>query len=303
MATSDSSSSRSGIAAAFGCYLCWGLFPLYWIPLQQVPAMQILGHRMVWSALLIVGILAWRRHWQWLLPVWRQPRQLGVFALSASLLACNWLTFIWAVNNGHVIEASLGYFVNPLVNILLGRMVLGERLNRIQLAAISVSVAGVAWLTWQVGSLPWIALVLAGTFGVYGLMRKMAPMASLEGLALETFLLFPVALGGLLWVEWQGQGVFGHAPLAIDWLLVGTGAVTTIPLLLFAAAARRLTLTTLGFFQYLAPSIQFFIGLTVFREPFDAQRLVGFGLIWCALLIYSMPALARLVRRPGRALV
>ena len=149
MATSDSSSSRSGIAAAFGCYLCWGLFPLYWIPLQQVPAMQILGHRMVWSALLIVGILAWRRHWQWLLPVWRQPRQLGVFALSASLLACNWLTFIWAVNNGHVIEASLGYFVNPLVNILLGRMVLGERLNRIQLAAISVSVAGVAWLTFM----------------------------------------------------------------------------------------------------------------------------------------------------------
>ncbi|MXR35891.1 EamA family transporter RarD [Craterilacuibacter sinensis] len=287
MTTLSSASTRQGLVFAAGAYLCWGLFPLYWKPLHEVPALQILAHRIVWSALLLTLILAIRGQWGWLAESLRDKRRMALLAVSATMLSCNWLVYIWAVTHNRVIEASLGYFINPLVNVLLGWLVLGERLTRLQSIAVALSALGVAWLTFSVGTLPWIALVLAVSFGIYGLLRKTAHLPSLEGLALETWLLFPLALGALLWFEAQGEGVFGHAASGINLLLIGAGIVTTIPLLLFGAGARRLPMTMLGLLQYLSPTIQFLLGVWLYHEPFSGTRLIGYGLIWSALLLYS----------------
>lgn len=279
--------SKNGVFCALGAYLAWGLFPLYWHPLASVPAIQILGHRLLWSAVLVFGILMVQRNWGWVRQVIADKRILGFFLMSSTILSSNWLLYIWAVNNGHVIESSLGYFINPLMSVLLGRVMLNERLSRMQLLAITLATLGVVWLTWQGGRVPWIALGLAITFSVYGFLRKIGRLPSLEGLALETFLMLPLAIAVLCWFEWQGTGSFGHAGWGISTLLIGSGIVTAIPLLWFAAGARQLTLTTLGLLQYVAPTCQFLLGVWVFHEPFDSMRLVGYILIWSGLVVYS----------------
>ncbi|WP_137936584.1 EamA family transporter RarD [Chitinivorax sp. B] len=279
--------SRLGLLYAFGAYFCWGLFPLYWKPIQHVPALEILAHRVAWSLLLLAGILTIKQHWVWFGAAIRNPRVLGGFAVSSLLLSLNWFVYIWAVNAGHVVETSLGYFINPLVSVLLGGLVLKERLRSLQKLAVGLATLGVVWLTVALGKLPWIALVLAVSFGVYGLLRKTASLGSLEGLSLETMLIGGPALGFLLWQEWQGHASFGHVDGFTNAMLVGAGVVTAVPLLLFGAGARRLTLTTMGVMQYIAPTLQFLIGVFVYHEPFNRDRLLGFGLIWLALLIFS----------------
>ncbi|MBA4708327.1 EamA family transporter RarD [Aquitalea aquatica] len=280
-----------GVLFTFIAFLIWGLFPLYWKPLHHIPALQILCHRIVWSALFVAGILTVRHNWAWLGEAVRQPQKLAIFGLSSLMLSLNWLIYIWAVNAGHVVEASLGYFINPLFNVLLGRLFLAEKLTPIQRSAVLLAAVGVAWITWATGTVPLIALSLAATFGLYGLLRKKAPLASLEGLALETFLMAPLALAALLWFQWQGQGAFLNEAISSDVLLVGAGVVTAIPLLLFAAGARRLKLATVGLIQYIGPTIQLALGVWVFGEAFDSAKLVGFCLIWLALLLYSAAGL------------
>ncbi|MFO1233986.1 MAG: EamA family transporter RarD [Rivihabitans pingtungensis] len=243
-------------------------------------------------------VLLWQRHWAWLAVSVRQPRLLGLFVASSLLLSVNWLIYIWAVNENHVVEASLGYFINPLVNVLLGRVFLGERLSPPQALAVLLAALGVAWLTLSLGALPWVALSLAASFGVYGLLRKQAPLPSLEGLALETFLLAPLAALALAWFHWQGQGAFGQHGLTVDALLMGAGVVTAVPLLLFASGARRLKLATVGLIQYIGPTMQLLLGVWLYHEPFGAARAVGFGLIWTALALYSGHGLLSYWREP-----
>ncbi|WP_374334507.1 EamA family transporter RarD [Leeia sp.] len=278
---------RQGIWYGLGAYFCWGLFPLYWRPLHALPATEILAHRMVWSLPVLIVLLAWQGDWRQVLAALRQWRSSRLFLCSALLLGCNWGVYIWAVNQGKVLEASLGYFINPLVNVLLGSVLLHERLRPGQWLSVALAAAGVAWLGWQLGTLPWVALVLAFSFGFYGFLRKTAALGSLEGLSMEAILLFLPALGYLLWLSWQGQGHFGHIDSGRTLLLMGTGIVTVIPLLMFGAGARRLPLSTLGLLQYLSPTLQLLIGALLYHEPFDQVRLIGFGLIWLALLVFT----------------
>ena len=278
---------NSGVLFALGAYLSWGLFPLYFRQIASVPALQIVAHRTLWSLAFVAAVLLVTGHLKWLRDVsaatWRR------FAVSAVLIATNWLTYVWAVGHGHVLDASLGYFINPLVNVALGFAVLHERPRPVQWVAVGLAAFGVIWLTLAAGRLPWVALVLAVSFGLYGLMRKTAALGAIEGLTLETLILAPLALGSLLW--WSQDGSM-TGQTAVDWAwLIGTGPVTAGSLLLFAAGARRIPLATLGVIQYVSPSIQFLLGVFLFREPMDATRLVAFGCIWGALAIYSMEGL------------
>lgn len=276
-----------GIVYAALAYAAWGVFPLYFRQVASVPSLEIVLHRTVWSLVFVLLLLAAMRRFGALAPVLRQPRQLLLFGVSALLLSGNWLMYVWAVNHGHVIDASLGYFINPLVYVLLGYLVLHERPRPVQWAAVALAGAGVVWLTWQAGQLPWIALVLAGSFGLYGLMRKTAPLGALEGLAMETLMLAPIAVPALAWWTLRGDGAMAHADAStIGWLLLA-GPLTAVPLLLFAAGARRIPLATLGLLQYIGPTLQLAIGLWVFHEPFQPARAIGFVLIWAALALYS----------------
>ncbi|WP_026437894.1 EamA family transporter RarD [Acidovorax sp. JHL-9] len=277
-----------GIVYAALAYVAWGLFPLYFRQVAHVPALEVVVHRTVWSLVFVFAVLAVRRHWGWMRALWGQPRVLGAFAVSALLLSGNWLTYVWAVQNQHVVDASLGYFILPLVNVALGFVFLHERPRPGQWLAVAVAAAGVLWLAVQAGRVPWIALVLALSFGFYGLMRKVATLGALEGLALETMMLAPVAAAALAIWSAQGQGalVQGDVP-TMAWLLVA-GPLTAVPLLLFAAGARRIPLATMGILQYISPSLQFALGVWLFNEPFQPTRLVGFVLIWAALLVYSL---------------
>ena len=278
--------STGAIYAALA-FAAWGIFPLYFRQIAHVPSGEILIHRIVWSLVFVLIVLSLRRQWGWLKPVLRQPKVLAAFTASALLLSVNWLTYIWAVNNGHVIDASLGYFINPLVNVLLGYTVLHERLRRMQWIALGLAAGGVLWLTIQAGHLPWIALALAGSFGLYGLLRKVATLGALEGLTLETLLLAPIAAIVLgVWM-FNGSSTFPAADASTNAWLIAAGPITAIPLLLFAAGARRISLTTLGLLQYIGPTLQLALGLWLFHEPFSAARLLGFGLIWLALAVYS----------------
>jgi chloramphenicol-sensitive protein RarD len=291
---------RTGIINATLAFLCWGLFPLYFHALHEVPPGQILAHRVVWSLLFLAIVLTVRRQWKWLPAVLRQPRVIGSFVASAFLLSANWLVYIWAVNNGHVIEASLGYFINPLVNIMFGYLLLKERLRAGQWAAIALAALGVAWLTWQAGTVPWIALILASTFGAYGLMRKTAALGALEGLSFETMVLFPLALGYVIWLSLHGQNSFINSGAdSTRWLLVAAGPITAIPLLLFASGARKIPLSVLGLLQYISPTIQFLLGVWLFHEAFTATRMVGFLLIWSALALYAAEGLWRARKLPA----
>lgn len=283
----------SGVLQAALAYALWGLFPLYFRLVSAVGPLEIVLHRCLWSLAFVLVVLAVLRRWAWLGDVVRHPRTLATFALSALLLSANWVVYVWAVNNGRVIESSLGYFITPLVNVLLGYFVLKERPRRVQWCAIAIAGAGVLWLAVVAGSLPWVGLVLAGTFGTYGLIRKTAPLGALEGLALETLVLAPLAAGLLAWRTSQGHGDLGGG-VALLGLLALAGPLTALPLLLFASGARRIPLSTLGVLQYIGPTIQFALGVWLFHEPFAGPRLVGFVLIWLALVIYTAESLLSL---------
>ncbi len=285
---------RTGILSAGLAFLCWGLFPLYFHAISEVPPMQILVHRVLWSLLFLALILAVRRQWAWLGELRGHPRVMASFVLSSLLLSGNWLLYIWAVNNNHVIDASLGYFINPLVNVMLGFLVLKERLRPGQWGAIALAGVGVLWLTWQAGQMPWIALILAASFGAYGLMRKTAKLGALEGLSFETLILFPFALGYLAWLTLQGQNSFLTTTSdTTRWLLVAAGPITAIPLLLFASGARKIPLSVLGLLQYIGPTIQMSLGIFLFHEAFTSARLAGFVLIWSALALYAVEGLIK----------
>ena len=286
----------SGLVYAALAYVLWGLFPIYFHALARVDAFEIVMHRSLWSFVFVWAVLLAMRRLQWVRGVVRQPRMLAQFALSALLLSGNWTLYVWAVNHGNVVEASLGYFVTPLVNVLLGTWVLHERPRRLQWLAVAVAACGVLWLTATLGRPPWIALGLAITFGFYGLLRKTAPLGALEGLAVETGVIAPLALAFLAWMSAPHgglQGMFaGKDAATVGWLLFA-GPLTAIPLLLFASGARRIPLSVLGLLQYLSPTLQFLLGVSLFHEAFSADRLVGFALIWAALALYAGEGLLR----------
>lgn len=279
---------QQGIFQAAAAYVLWGLFPLYFKLLQGVDSLEILAHRIVWSVGFMALLLWARRQWAWLGPALRDRAVLQRFMASAALIACNWFVYIWAVTHDRVIDASLGYFISPLANILTGRLVLNEKLSRLQWLAVALAGVGVAWLTWQLGALPWIALLLAASFASYGYLRKTASLGALEGLTLETLLLAPLALAGLLWAALaHGVSGFADASAGLKGLLMFTGPLTAIPLLLFAAGARRIPMTVLGMLQYLGPTLQLLLGVWLYHEPFAGARAQGFVIIWCACAVFS----------------
>lgn len=292
--------TKKGILAAIITYVLWGILPVYWKAIQTVPALEILCHRTVWSFVFVVLLLVVRKQWTWLRRA-KDPKTLLTFGLSACLLALNWFTYIWAVNAGHIVDASLGYFINPLISVLLGVVFLRERLRLWQGVAIGFATAGVLFLTLGYGAFPWIALTLALSFGFYGLQRKTAPLGSLEGLSLETAIMSLPAFVYLVYLEGAGSASLGHTGVATAVLLAGTGVVTAIPLLLFAYAARRVSLATVGILQYIAPTLQFLLGVFVYQEPFTPMRLVGFAAIWIALFIYSFEGFVVERKRRGDA--
>ena len=288
--------TRRGFWFGVAAYGMWGLFPLYWPLLKPSGAGEILANRMVWSLITVVGILAAQRHWGWIRPLLRQPRRLALIALAAAVISVNWGVYIWGVNSGHVVETSLGYFINPLVTIAFGVLVLHERLRPAQWAAVGVGVLAVVVLSVGYGQLPWIALTLAFSFGSYGLIKKKVNLGGLESLAGETAFQFLPALGFLVYLAVSGTGTLGRTdPGSYGWghtvLLVLCGLVTAVPLLAFGAAAVRVPLTTLGLLQYLAPVFQFGLGITVFHEQMPASRWAGFALVWAALALLSWDAL------------
>lgn len=288
---------NKGILYALGAYIMWGLFPIYWKWLHDVQATQVIGHRISWSFLLLAIVVIATGQWK-KFRTSLTPRVLGIYLVAGLLLSANWLIYVWGVNAGHVVETSLGYFINPLLSVLLGVIFLKERLRPAQWLPIGLATLGVLYLTWTYGSLPWIALSLAFTFGFYGLVKKTAPLGSLYGLTLETGLVFLPALGYLLFAEGSGQGAFGHTGILTLLLLVGAGPITTIPLLMFASAARRIPLTMVGIMQYIAPTLQFLLGVLVYKEAFTTTSLVGFSLVWLALIVFwTEGALARRGRK------
>jgi chloramphenicol-sensitive protein RarD len=288
---------KRGIWYAVAAYTLWGVFPIYIKWLQSVPPVEILAHRVVWSLLFVTALLTFQHHWSWLRTLRADPAILVRFVATATVVSINWGIYIWAITSDRVVDASLGYFINPLVNVLLGALVLHERLRRMQWAAVAVAAFGVLWLTVQAGTLPWIGLVIAVSFGTYGLLRKTAPLGSLEGLTLETSLLFPLAFGYLFWLALHGQNTFIETSTTIRWLLVAAGPATAVPLLLFAAGARRIPLSLLGLLQYIGPSLQLMLGVWLYHEPFAPAKMMGYALIWAALALYTAETLWRTWRR------
>jgi chloramphenicol-sensitive protein RarD len=292
--------TSKGFTAAAVAFAIWGVFPLYFQPLREVSPFQIIAHRVVWSCVFVLVWMALRGELSTLRATLANRGVVCLLAVTAALITINWVTYIWAVMNGHVIESSLGYFINPLVNVLLGVAVLSERLTRAQWIAVALAAAGVAYLTMVAGSPPWIALTLAFSFGCYGLIRKVVKVESLPGLATETLLLLPFACGYLLWCEFAGSGAMGHAGHAVDALLIGSGPLTAAALFLFAYGARLIPYSTVGVLQYIAPTLQLACGVFVLHERFERTRVVGFALIWAALLIYGVEGLW-LTRKQQRA--
>ena len=297
---------RRGLWIAAASFVLWGLMPLYWHLLKTVPSLQIVVHRIVWSSVLVVGWLTWQRR-DWLRVALARPRVAWMLALSGVLIAFNWGLYIWAVNAGHVVESSLGYFINPLVNVLFGVLFLRERLTRAQWLSVALASVGVLWLTVRYGHPPWIAIGLALSFALYGLIRKLAAVESIVGLGIESVYLFLPALAVLLWGEAHGSGGFLSFAgadgwgLGLDALLVLAGALTALPLIGFAYAVRRVPLSVVGLMQYIAPTLQFLLGVLVFGEAFDRTRAVGFGFIWIALVIFAGDGLWRMRTRPAVA--
>lgn len=286
-----------GVLLALAAYLLWGGFPLYFMAVRAVPPVELLAHRVLFALLFVALLLTLQRRWDWLPPLLRQPRTIGVFGLSALMVSINWGAYIYAISQDRITDASLGYFINPLVSVVMGAVLLGERMRPLQWAGFALAAAGVAWLTWHAGQLPWIGLAVAISFSFYGLIRKTASLPSMEGLMLETALLCPIAIGYLAVVGAAGSAAYEHASLPFLLLIAASGPVTAMPLLLFAAAARRMPLSTLGIIQYLAPSVQFVLAITLFHEPFDTGRLLGFGAIWLGIVVFSGEAVVGAARR------
>jgi chloramphenicol-sensitive protein RarD len=279
---------NAGIWYAIGAYAAWGLLPIYWKLLRDVPAPQLLGHRIVWSCLSLLAVILMTRQWKRFRTETLNARMIRAYSMAAILIGVNWLTYVWAVNSGFVVESSLGYFINPLLSVLLGVFVLRERLRPWQWVPVGLAAAGVLYLTFVYGSLPWIALLLAFTFAFYGLIKKMAPLGSLYGLTLETIMLLLPATVYLIFSESRGDGVFMHHGTKEDLLLIGAGLMTTFPLLLFASAAQRIPLSLVGILQYIAPTCQFLLGVLVYKEQLTASRLTGFAIVWLALIIFGV---------------
>lgn len=295
---------NKGYLYGIGAYLIWGFLPIYWKSLEAVPAIESLSSRIVWSLVLIGVLLLVRRHWRWIGTAVRDWRIMLTFLLSGSILAVNWGTYIWAVNADHVVETSLGYFINPLVSVLMGVWFLQEKLRRGQWTAVAIAALGVLYLTYIHGSLPWIALTLAFTFATYGYIRKTAALGALEGLTLETAWLFLPALAVLLYLRLQGPGHLAQGDWQTALLLMGTGVITAVPLLWFSTAARLIPLSSVGLLQYIAPTCQFALGVFLYREPFSPAQLIGFCCIWLALLIYTAEGVRyNRRRRLARAMV
>ena len=286
---------RTGLLNGFGAYLLWGALPVYFKLFPGVSSVEVVAHRIIWSVAFLGILLAAMRIYPLFTAALRNPRILGALALSALLIAINWLVFIWAVNAHHVLAASLGYFLNPLVNVLIGTLFLHERLNKVQVGAVVIAAGGVALLAAGELQTLWISLTLAITFAFYGLVRKLTPVPAAVGLAVETLVLLPPALAACFWFHQQGSLAFGHETVE-TLLLIGLGAVTSVPLILFAGAARRLPMVTLGLLQYIAPSMQFIIGAFLLGEALSAPRLMSFGLIWLALALFVWDSLRRLKR-------
>jgi len=288
-----------GFVAALGAFLMWGLLPMYWKAVQAVPPVEILSHRIVWALLFIGTILTLQGRWAETLAPLRKPRNIGILVLSSLCIASNWLLYIWAVNNNHVLATSLGYYINPLVNVLLGFIFFRERLSAWQRVAIILAVAGVLNSIISYGELPWISLFLAFSFGLYGLLRKISVMESLPGLFLEATVVAPFAVSYLIYVGSNGTGSYMAGNPTVSMLLMGAGVVTATPLIGFAFGARRLQLTTLGILQYTAPSIAFLLGVFFYDEPFTTSHLITFGLIWTALAVYTADSV-RTIRKHRR---
>ena len=278
---------KRGILYGIGAYALWGFFPIYWKVLHPVSALQVIGHRISWSFILLVAFIVITKQWQDFRSVaLTSAKTIGIYAIAGVLLTINWLVYVWGVNQGFIVETSLGYFINPLLSVLLGVIFLRERLRLAQWIPVIIAAAGVIYLTFVYGRLPWIALSLAFSFGFYGLVKKLAPLGSLYGLTLETGIVFPAAVIYLIVVQVNGAGAFLHDSALIDLFLVGAGVVTTIPLLMFASAAKQIPLTVVGLLQYIAPTLQFLIGIFIYKEPFDQSHLIGFAVVWVALIIF-----------------
>ena len=278
---------KKGVWLAIGAYTAWGLFPIYWKWLHAVPAIQLVAHRIVWSFLLLSIVLTVLRQWRAFRSEAVHWHTIRIYFIAGLLLSVNWGTYVWAVNAGYIVETSLGYFINPLVSVLLGVIILHERLRRLQWVAVGLATAGVLYLTLMYSAPPWIALILATSFGLYGLLKKMAPLGALHGLTLETGLLVGPMLLFLVFAEANGQVAFLHGDGVSTLLIVGTGVVTVIPLLMFASAVRLIPLSLIGILQYIAPTLQFLIGVLIFGEAFTPTQFVGFGLVWAAVLLFT----------------
>ncbi|MCZ0987541.1 EamA family transporter RarD [Streptomyces diastatochromogenes] len=302
MAGTTKGEHRAGLLNGFAAYGMWGLVPLFWPLLKPAEALEILAHRMVWSLLFVAVALLVLRRWAWAGELLRQPRRLGLIALAAAFITVNWGVYIWAVNAGHVVETSLGYFINPLVTIAMGVLILKERLRPVQWAAVGVGVAAVVVLAVGYGRPPWISLCLAFSFATYGLVKKKVALGGIESLAAETAIQFLPALGYLLWLTAHGGSTFASEGAGHTALLASTGIVTALPLVCFGAAAIRVPLSTLGLLQYLAPVFQFLLGVLYFHEAMPAARWAGFGLVWLALVLLTSDAL-RAARRPRTMVV
>jgi chloramphenicol-sensitive protein RarD len=296
---------RAGVGAGLGAYVLWGAFPLYFPLLEPAGGLEIVAHRVVWSLLFVALLLTVIRSWPLVRAAVTHPRTLLVLAVAAVLIAANWLVYVYAVNSGHVVEASLGYFINPLVIVVLGVGVFRERLRRLQWAAVGIGLVAVVVLTVDYGHPPWIALALATSFGLYGLMKKLVRVEAAPGLFVETAVVFLPALVVLGVLQGRGDASFGHTGAGEAFLLVSTGLATALPLLLFAAAARRVPLSTVGLLQYVTPLLQLSIGVFVYREPMPPARIAGFAIVWLALAVFTVDSLrqARSNRRSADALV
>jgi chloramphenicol-sensitive protein RarD len=286
-----------GYLYALAAYAIWGVIPIYFKQVAAVPAAETLAQRMCWSLLVCIPLLLYVRRGRSPRGIFSRPRRLLVFFTTATLLAANWGTYIWAVNSNHLVDASLGYFITPLLMVLIGAFLLDERLRRAQWLAVAIAAAGVVWLTAEARQLPWIGLVLAGTWSVYGVLRKTATTGAVEGLSLETALLFPFALAYLLWLSAAGHSAFAHGPAAIRWWLVASGPITAAPLLFFAAGAHRIAFAHLGILQYLAPTLQLLVGVLLYGEAFAPAKAIGYALIWIALTVFAIDGLWQLQRQ------
>lgn len=286
--SSSHHSQRTGLWYALGCFLIWGTFPIFWYPLNQsaMPAEQILAQRIVWSAVFSAILLLVYRQYHTLWQAFRQPRLLAMYSLSAVLIGANWLVYLWAIVHHRVVEASLGYFINPLFNVFLGWLVFKEQMGRWHVLALMLASGGVLWLAILGGTFPYVAILLAGSFGLYAVIRKLAPMDALTGLTLETVLLLPLALGYLLWCGFSGS-LIGVELNALQWgVLLTSGMATSIPLLLFSGAAKRIPMSLLGILQYVSPTLQLLCGLLIFDEMFDVNRLIGYAWVWAGVMVF-----------------